>query len=146
MPQASPNGLPIIPQVKYAWQHQPDNDIVQVNPVQNTWYNILPATDDVRIISIGARIITTGEDIEGRIIIDGVTIDVPALAFPANAGHGVYNGYFDYPFYLWSTTVYQAYRSFLLEGQNVQVDIRKTTNAGNGDLWGRVKWAKLLPT
>jgi hypothetical protein len=144
-PQASPNGLPIIPQVKYAWQHQADGFLYQDDPTQNAWYNVIPTTDDVRLILVSEFVFVVNETLELRITVDGnVLIGSVAAIFGT-----IYEA---------TLSVSQANvlnvdnsgnaenKAFLLEGHSVRVEARKTTAVGTGHLVCIVKWAKLLPT
>jgi hypothetical protein len=131
--------------IKYAWQHQPDAVLDQANPVQNTWYTVLAATEDIRIISFGAYVEDTGETIEGRIVIDGVTIMVDPLAFAAATVLETVNNNPALPSFQWMAGA-TAYRAFFIEGQNIAISIRKITANGVGILHGLVKRARLLPT
>lgn len=144
MPQAS---AAYVPQVKYMIQHQADAYLNQAAPVQNTWYEVLAATEDVRIISIGGVILVAGETVEGEVTVDGQTIAINAAAFGAGNGREACNRYPSQTYLFWGDEGDNpASRSFLLEGQSVRVRIRKTTAAGAGNLQCRVKWARLLQT
>jgi hypothetical protein len=145
MPAASIAASAIIPQVKYMFQHQADIYLNKANPIQNTWYTVLPATDDVRIIGIGAAVQTAGEDIEGRITIDGIVI-VASLAFVAATSYAFNRLYEFAGGFNWRPSSIIEYRSFLQEGQNIKFEIRKTSNAGNGNLQCKVQYDMLLPT
>lgn len=60
-------------------EHQPDVDINQANPGSGVWYEVLPITSNVRIISIAAKITgaaTTFDWLEAV-----VSIDAQALIF-----------------------------------------------------------------
>jgi hypothetical protein len=146
MPAASMAASAIIPQVKYMFQHQPDAVLNQANPVQNTWYTVLPATDDVRIITIIGVVQTADETIEGRLTIDGVVIQILPINFTFGTVYEAYNSSPYNAFFTWNAPPVSGYRSFLIEGQNVKFEIRKTTAAGAGALFSRIKWAQLLPT
>lgn len=143
MPQASAG---YVEQIKYAWQHQPDVVINQDNPIQNTWYTVLPATDDVRIINAEVSIYTAVETLQMRITADGTPLIAPV------AGAIVGTSYF--PEFEASTpdamyldaTSYYRYRAFLMEAHNIMVEVRKITALGAGILHSKVVWARLLPT
>jgi len=132
--------------IKYAWQHQPDAVLDQAAPDQNTWYPVLASTDDVRIITFIGVIFVTGETVEGRITIDGVSIPINASAFVASTVYEACNSSPYNPDFYWVTPVISQYRAFTIEGQNIKIEIRKTTAAGAGNLFSRIKWARLLPT
>jgi len=144
MPQASA-GAPI-PQVEYAFQHQPDAVLDQAAPVQNTWYTVLAATDDVRLYNVAMYISTTSEDLGIRITVDG---NILLGAFGGATVNAVYNTRFEDagPDALRvENTSFATYKAYFLEGQSVTIEVRKTTAAGTGNLHCIVKWAKLLPT
>lgn len=132
--------------IKYAWQHQPDAVLNQAAPVQNTWYTVLAATEDVRLIFPTFDVLVANETIELEVVVDGnpltgVQAAVAATVYETFLQGGVADalGIAAYPFT-------SLYRAFLLEGQNVRVRIRKTTALGAGNLQCWVKWARLLPT
>jgi len=137
--------MPIDGTVKYTWQHQPDAELTQANPVQNTWYPVINATGGVRIIYLEVDIAAAVEDLECRVTIDGnvLTAIQPAaiIATPyyfllwANTPNGV----------IFNVTDNLVYRTYLLEGDSVTVEVRKTTALGAGALHCLMKWARLLP-
>lgn len=142
-PQASAG---YVPQVKYAWQHQPDAVLNQANPVQNTWYPVLVATDDVRLIGGAVAIITTGEDIQTRITVDGVVYPATQAAVAGITYHFVKAIDYVSSYLTLDATQYDNSFTFLVEGQTVSVEVRKTTANGVGNLRGCAMWARLLPT
>jgi len=123
-------------------EQQPDADLAQAAPVQNTWYTVLDTTPQARIQAIAVRVDSTGETVEVRLTIDGVTIEGSA-ALPADTTYyaDVLTGLFSTTFVL-TVTQQQTGRAFLIEGRNVKVEIRKTTAAGAGTLRGRVCYGK----
>lgn len=131
---------------KYCWQHQPDAELNQPAPNINQWYTVLAPTEDVRIISFAVAVFTLAEDLEFRIIADGA----PLLgAFPnatAATWFEAINAIFIANTLNPSFVPLGEYRSFLLEGHNVAVEVRKTSANGAGILSSIVKWARLLPT
>lgn len=116
--------------------------------VQDTWYDILPATDNVMIYRVGVGVATTGENLECQFIVDGETIGAMA-----SVGCALNT---DYEAVLVPRAINRndniqiiARRDFnepmLLEGKSVQVQVRKTTNNGNGNLCGIVMYGVLKP-
>lgn len=134
--------------VKYAWQHQADMFLNQAAPVQNTWYTVLAATEDVRILSMTGLVLVANETLEGRITNDGIVIQVAPAAFVLAVAQEAGNASPHDAFFSWSGGIgdWGARRAFFLEGQSVAIEIRKTTAAGAGNLQSRVKWQRLLPT
>jgi hypothetical protein len=128
------------------WQRQPDLVLAQANPASGVPYPVLVATEDVRIISIAARVDFTVQPspLEARMTVDGV-VDVYDLINPATAtwycagSNSPYTGGS-----LVGADVAQ-YRAFLMEGQNIAVEC-ETTGGTVQFLYARVKWARLLPT
>jgi len=131
----------------YAWRHQADAVLDQATPVQNTWYTVLAATDDVKLIYVMDDIETTGETLECEITIDGLTLTVSHAAVA-----GTYYNIFKTlqaqnlsALSLGTASISSAYQ-IALEGQSVAIRVRKTTANGTGNLVARITWAKLLPT
>ena len=132
--------------IKYAWQHQPDAVLAQGAPVQNTWYPVLPVNPDCRVLSIGGGIGGVGETIEGRLTVDGVTILVTGIAFAAFTNYDVANNDTMSADFNWLAAGQAQFKAFLIEGQSVMFEIRKTTANGASTMTSRVKHALLLPT
>jgi hypothetical protein len=98
------------------------------------------------MIKIGAMIQVANETVAGRIIVDGVTIPIDAAAFVFGTSYEAMDTDAWYSDFLWRPAAQGETRSFFMRGQNIAVDIRKTTANGVGNLQCRVKWARLLPT
>lgn len=150
-PQASPRMLTIKEiQDGLTFEHQDDAYLSQDDPVSLTYYEVLPTTENVRIISAGAQItwaVTQPTQLRIIVTIDGQTL-IFYVADPVS-GH-VYNAYIaNFPApnagYLVDQSVIDTslYRAFLLEGRSVKVEAAV--------IWGvtqptplvcRVKWAK----
>ena len=122
---------------------QADATLNQAAPVQNTWYRILDAIN-ARLLAVRFLVTVTNEDLEYRIVIDDIQYLVQqagAVAatpyFPiininsANRASG-------------TTVQYEAQRSFLIEGRHIVIDMRKTTNAGAGNLQSTVNYQRLM--
>lgn len=63
------DGRPILPQ----WRFRPIAALVQNNPVQNTWYEVLPVTGDAALALVSLEHQTAvNRDIEVRITSEGV--------------------------------------------------------------------------
>jgi len=138
--------------IKYAWQHQPDAVLNQANPVSGTLYPVLPVNEDVRIISVYARItwaVTQPTPFEALITIDGNTLihvgnnpisntNYEAILVGENAENGQY---------LITGVDRTSNRAFLYEGQSISVQARITWAITQPTpMVMRVKWARLLPT
>ena len=125
---------------QYAARHMGDAELV-FPVVQNTWYDVVPATDNCRVYHWVVGMADNNETLELQVVIDGFTY---AGAFNAvantfytvikvgssslltltgyNPGQGVFN-----------------YSSF--EGHNVRLRVRKTTNVGAGNLYSYSPYA-----
>jgi hypothetical protein len=123
--------------------HQHDATLAQANPVQNTWYTVLDTTQNVRLISIWVQIEDVDESVQVRITIDGITL-IGVSPLVADSQDFVNLSYAGTDALTIASTVGYLYKAFFLEGRSVKVEIRKITNAGNGDLNCLVKWAKFV--
>ena len=133
--------------VKYAWKHQPLAELTQLNPVSGASYTVLAAAEDVRIICMAVSTTWTVQPTPIRIYetIDGIVYNwyfnnpASATGYYANeqAGEGI-----ALPL---SLTDEAGKRAFLHEGQSVKVEI-VITGGTVQQLFGRVKWGRLLPT
>ena len=63
-------------------EYQTPATLNQAAPVQNTWYDILPTTTNVRVWKVAVAVEDTNETLQVQIIIDGETIE--GAAFPCN--------------------------------------------------------------
>jgi len=107
----------------------------QVAPVQNTWYEVLAATRNVKVFMIATEVLTAGETIELRVTIDGVEF----LGTEAQTADTAYQ-------WNWEPVVPIATSGLCLgvattgmfglnmEGKSVTVEVRKITAAGAGNL------------
>jgi hypothetical protein len=130
------------------FQHQADAAISQANPVSGTLYEVLPATENVRIISILARIDweTTQPEIWVKITIDGTVILHYSVAAVSAIAQAVLRSY----------AVDEAWQplaplggeeanrpAFIYEGRNVKVEAYVVWAVTQPTpLVCRVKWAK----
>lgn len=125
---------------------QPSAILNQANPVQNTWYTILDTTGDLEIFLVAIAIITTGETLECRLTIDGVIPNIiSGLAAVAGTTYPVAI-YHDHTGMWLDATVSNSL--ILRNGQTLRcrafkAEVRKTTNAGAGNLRGAVSYSKV---
>jgi len=127
------------------FQHQPDAVLNQAGPVQNTWYSILD-TLNARIYGITVSIATTNETLELRVTLDGVVYTSAGGAVVAGADWEA-SFYTRHDLRILAISVIGATpkehnRSFLCEGRQVLVEVRKTTVAGAGNLQGCVSYGQ----
>lgn len=124
--------------------HQADETLAQAAPVQNTWYTVMDEVGQIRLIA--AEVVIngdTGETIEMRVIIDGNTYTTSGVAM---AGHAHYQ--ISQDIYLTGMVLslsqagYHYYRPFLLEGRDIQVQVRKTTANGADEIDAACSWAR----
>ena len=131
------------------FEYQEKKVLNQANPVNGTWYTI-GLTDGVMtnaiIYDVAVNVEDTNETLGIQILIDGKVIPPSTLA----ATH---------------STTYHAFKilsaiaregrigltgsaevprlgAYLIEGKSVEVQVRKTTAAGTGNLTGVVTWGK----
>ena len=120
--------------------HQADAVLSQVTPVQNTWYTVLATKINARLLQIACKVATTGETLELSIVIDGKTI---TASLAATAGTLYYYDLAISDTGLSASPVTaQPAKPFIIEGRNVQVQIRKTTAAGTGTITACASWQK----
>jgi hypothetical protein len=126
--------------------HQDDAVLAQAAPAQNTWYLVLDTTNAI-IYSMVNYVATTGETIEVRLIIDGVTYDGGTVAQGADAMHWwIKDG--RYP--AMTAGAANVLLNFAagytaLYGRSVKIYIRKTSAAGVGTINARVTWGRFVP-
>jgi len=121
------------------FQHQAPAILNQAGPVQDTWYTILDTTRNVRIYEIYGRIDTADETVEGRIIVDGQTITITAINLTFGTTYFARRtASIAAETYYWDDTITQKESPYLFEGRSIQVQIRKTTALGAGNLRGLV--------
>lgn len=128
------------------WEYQPPSTLDQAAPVQNNWYDVLPETDNCRVYIATVNIEDVNETLGVQILVDGETIEANTLA----ATHST-----DYTAWLLGNAIDQtdrvglltfaqargANRAYLIEGRSIQIQARKTTAAGAGDLTGIATFA-----
>ncbi len=126
------------------WQHQTDATLDQATPVKDTYYTILDTTPNVRIAFIAVEIRDTNETLQVRITLDGVAIESNAFVMTADIdGFIMLEENIDGFLLILGTTQRIGYRGYtLLEGKSVKVEVRKTTEAGTGNLKGCVSYSK----
>jgi hypothetical protein len=131
------------------FEYQAPAVLNQAAPVNGTWYDILPATDYVRVYQIAVNVEDTDETLEVQAIIDGETIQADDLACTHST---IYYGIrYLQPINrtdqiaLTTASTIQLFdaQAFILEGHNVQIQVRKTTAAGAGNLTGIVQYGVL---
>ena len=133
---------------KAMFEFQTPATLNQAAPVQNTWYTILDTTKNVRIYDIAVNVEDTNETLEVQVTIDGQTIGANDEACTHSTQ------YFALmkleaisrvcEMILVSEAVHDdAFKSFVLEGKSVKVEVRKTTAAGAGNLTGIVAYGVL---
>jgi len=124
------------------YEYQAPAVLNQATPVQNTWYVILAAADNVRVYGIAVNIEDVNETIEVQITVDGETI--AAVGFAASHSTTYYAKMVEDAINrtdlidLTSGVTVRSDRAFLIEGHNVKVEARKTTATGTGNLTGIV--------
>jgi len=116
----------------------------QAGPVQNTWYEILPATDNARIYQIYVNIEDDDETLEVRMTIDGeVLVGSNACTQSVSYSMDIFGDAITRTDSLEFDKVpadYVKMRAFLIEGKSVKIEVRKTTAAGSGNLTGIVMY------
>lgn len=124
------------------FKHQPDVTLDQASPVQNTWYTVLDTTRNCRLYSVSVLVATTGETLEVRITVDGVTITggIDATADTVYKAIWYFGTMVANQLYLATA---DPHHTFLLEGRSVKVEVRKTTANGTGNLKAKVTYAKI---
>jgi len=113
----------------------------QAAPVQNTWYNILTATGNVRVYQVAVNVEDTDETLECQFIVDGQTL--PATALPATHSTVYYVtialnaiNRLVAVVIVDTTNFAKFHRAYEIEGKSVQIQVRKTTATGAGNLTG----------
>ncbi len=122
---------------------QTDESLDQANPVQNQWYPIMDAKNNVRLLVCRVSIETTSEDIEVRWTIDGITLSQTQAAAVAGTAYFLYK-WFSGSALVFTTSNSLALQYTFLECRSAKVEIRKTTNNGSGNLKGNVTYAQMV--
>jgi hypothetical protein len=125
---------------RLTFQQQPDAVLSQVDPDQSEWYPVLNSTRECRLYAVTVLVWTANETLEVRITIDG-----QVLLGSVEATHTTYY-YVHHQLYASALAIdgniFLLGKYTPLEGRNVKVEVRKTTDAGSGTLDARVVWAK----
>ena len=133
-------GLPI-------FVYQAPKVLNQAGPIQNDWYTIGLADGvmlNSRIYDIVVNIEDTNETLEVQALIDGETIEANNLALTHSTNYFAYRS----PDAI--TRVDElalsisklGFLAFTLDGQSVEIQVRKSTAAGVGNLTGIVTWGQ----
>ncbi len=127
----------------YTFEHQPDATLSQANPAKDTWYNVLDSKKNCKVYAITVLVWTTNETLEVRVTIDG-----QVLVGSVEASHTTYY-YVHHKLYAAAASalaidgnVFLIGHHAPLEGREVKVEVRKTTEAGTGTIDARVVYAK----
>jgi len=109
----------------------PDATLTQANPVSGTFYPVLPATENVRIITMAAVVTwatTQPTPLRLRVIIDGQTLyfDVTNPITATWYGATIREQFAPAAQALTTIEVITQRRAFLLEGKSVQIDMQIT--------------------
>ena len=132
---------------KGMFEYQAPAVLNQAGPNINQWYDILPETENVRIYRIGCGVLLANETLAVQILIDGQVIDgvgfvcafgVDHYAYMYSAGIGRTDN-----IYLSNVVADEMHKAFMIEGRVVQVQMRKTTANGAGNLSGIVMYGQL---
>lgn len=128
------------------FEYQPPATLNQAAPVQNTWYDILPATAHVRVYKVAVNVEDTNETLEVQAIIDGKTIAADDQACTHSTNYNAYVvpnaiGRVDQI----ALTTSRVQEAIIFEGRSVQIQVRKTTAAGAGNLTAVVAYGVLKP-
>ena len=119
----------------------------QATPVQDTWYEILAATDNVRVYHIYVNVEDANETLDVRLTIDGeVLVGANACTESISYSMDIFGDAITRTDSLEFDKVpndYVKMRAFMIEGKSVKVEVRKTTNAGAGNLTGIVMYGVL---
>ena len=120
-------------------RHSADAMLSQAAPVQNTWYPVLATQSrTTRLYLITVAVGTANETLEVRILVDGLTI-----SGAVNATFGTaYSAYINYGISAESLSLVAGGRdvTYIVEGRNVSVDVRKTSATGAGALTAKVTY------
>ena len=117
----------------------------QAAPIQNQWYPVMPETPNVRLIDMFTRVMAVGESIEGRIIADGRTYGIFTIAGVAGTVYEVTRATSPTPLLnIFTQAAINVGRNvaFLLEAKLMQIDVRKTTANGAGNLQAGLTWSQ----
>lgn len=115
-----------------------DEVLVQVNPVQNTWYTVADLIGNLNIQVVKSAVLTTGETLEVEFTINGTVLAVGSQVAVAGTSYFNYHGSQAIFFTTSNVMVMNQYGS--TQCKTFKMRMRKTTNAGNGNLSGRVAY------
>lgn len=124
-------------------------ELDQSNPEQNTWYTILPYTDNCRVYAVSMNVDDTGETLQMKIDNDGVIIMGQPMSVQPDKPYFAYlwpNSFIGELSLRYESIGWQVIKAFLVEGHNVRVQARKTTASGSGNLTGLAAYGVLKNT
>jgi len=128
-------------------EYQTPATLSQAAAVQNTWYTILDTTENIRVYQVVGRILTTGEDLEVQITVDGETIACTGVSCVAGSTYYIIkqNANDADKFTLVVREDEEMYpQAYLIEGRSVKIEIRKTSANGAGTLLGLAQYGRYL--
>jgi hypothetical protein len=125
---------------RLTFEDQADATLSKTTPAKDQWYTVLDSKKECRIYAITVLVWTASETLEVRVTIDG-----KVLTGSVKATHTAYY-YVHHQLYASALAidgnVFLAGKYSPLEGREVKVEVRKTTEAGAGTLDARVVYAK----
>lgn len=129
-----------------AFKYQEAKIVNQENPTQNEYIELIDETGGIRVYQMAVLVEDTNETLQLNIEADGETIaGVPTVCTAGAA----YNALL-YPDPInnlsrvrLSTGAAELRKGFILEGHEVKIEVRKTTDDGNGDINGVIQWGKM---
>lgn len=127
-----------------SYKRQADALIDQAAPVQNTWYTLLGAYKNVRLIAVKVQVATTGETLQIQIIADGLT-QVGEVAAVADTGYELLHSLdlVNPNTYFFSNAGIWYYRAFFDDFASLtSIKVRKTTANGAGNLYAQALWSR----
>lgn len=127
---------------------QPNGVLDQPAPVNGTFYpligTLLEGEKNARVYNIAINIEDTDENLELHVIVDGITdagVQIPATHSNSYRARKTYNAITRVSGIVFEVDLLSE-QSFLFEGREVQVLLRKTTAAGAGNLTGIATWGR----
>lgn len=132
------------------FEYQPPAVLNQGAPVQNTWYVLLPETPLCRVYDVAVNIEDTDETLEVQATVDGELIGGGAVACTNSSSYIVIvdpnpiTRLDNLTLAPWNTHILA--KAFTLEGHLVEIEVRKTTAAGVGNLTGIATHGVLVDT
>lgn len=126
--------------------YQPPEVLNQAAPVMNQWYQIGDDINNGIVYGIGINVEDVGETLECRATIDGEVMDPIAIAAVHSNTYAAFTQ-LDAILRTDHLTFKQfsqiGDRPWLFMGRHIVIEVRKTTNAGAGNLTGIVTWGQL---